>query len=327
MFVLENAPLKMFRICDKMMQKFTWFVDMNTSATALQVIKITAGGDAVKNRLAPFFGAFKYFKLGPVSVKFVPASTLPVDPTGLSLAAGENTVDPRDQFNPGLIRITNGEDVADNLMDLTGTNIQNVYYSMMLDRRWYKFQLQAGVRRTARPLFWSVAQLHQDAFPGATMNIPHVGSSGGINTSTDSIQTLRDGDSTYQQRVAGSSPRGLFQTGIHERMSWLPTDFLQALALKTGVQNLDYGLNNVPEVELMKIVLPKAYKTSYYYRVYITETVYFKDPVVLNYNRYAPMDRFVTVSRPVPSLPGSTEGTGHGQDDVTLPGNQGARLP
>ena len=151
-----------------MMQKFTWFVDMNTSATALQVVKITAGGNPVKNRLAPFFGAYKYFKLGPVSVRFVPASTLPVDPTGLSLEAGANTVDPRDQFNPGLIRITNGEDMADDFMDLSGTNIDKTYYSMMLDRRWFKFQLQTGCRRTAKPLFWSVGQLHQDAFPGAT---------------------------------------------------------------------------------------------------------------------------------------------------------------
>ena len=91
-------------------------------------------------------------------------STLPVDPTGLSLEAGANTVDPRDQFNPGLIRITNGEDMADNFMDLTGANIDKTYYSMMLDRRWFKFQLQSGCRRTAKPLFWSVAQLHQDAF-------------------------------------------------------------------------------------------------------------------------------------------------------------------
>ena len=133
------------------MQKFTWFVDMNTSATALQVVKITAGGNPVKNRLAPFFGAYKYYKLGPVSVRFVPASTLPVDPTGLSLEAGANTVDPRDQFNPGLIRITNGEDMADNFMDLTGANIDKTYYSMMLDRRWFKFQLQSGCRRTAKP--------------------------------------------------------------------------------------------------------------------------------------------------------------------------------
>ena len=86
-------------------------------------------------------------------------------------------------------------------------------------------------------------------------------------------------------------------------------------------------MNNVPEVELMKIVLPKAYKTSYYYRVYITETVYFKDPVVLNFNQYTPMDRFVSVSTPTPMLPGANEGTSHNQDSITRPNNQGGVLP
>ena len=281
-----------------MMQKFTWFVDMNTSASALQVVKITAGGNPVKNRLAPFFGAYKYYKLGPVSVRFVPASTLPVDPTGLSLEAGANTVDPRDQFNPGLIRITNGEDMADDFMNLSGADIDKTYYSMMLDRRWFKFQLQSGCRRTAKPLFWSVAQLHQDAFPGSTRNVPSTGTTGGMNTGVKAIHTARDGSTevTYDWVVSGSSPRGLFQTGFKERMSWMPTDFIQRLQTSTGGSTDDYGLNNVPEVELMKVVLPRAYKTLYYYRVYITETVYFKDPVVLNFNQYTPMDRFVSVS-------------------------------
>jgi len=313
-----------------MMQKFTWFVDMNTSATALQVVKITAGGNPVKNRLAPFFGAYKYFKLGPVSVRFVPASTLPVDPTGLSLEAGANTVDPRDQFNPGLIRITNGEDMGDDFLNFNGTEIDKTYYSMMLDRRWYKFQLQSGVRRTAKPLFWSIAQLHQDAFPGSTRNVPYTGVTGGTNTGTQAIHTARGGSTvvaTYDWVVDGSSPRGLFQTGVHERMSWLPTDFIQKLQNSTGGSTEDFGMHDVPEVELMKIVLPKAYKTLYYYRVYITETVYFKDPVVLNFNQYTPMDRFVTVIKPVPHLPGSNEGIAHNQNSSSPPSNQGGLLP
>ena len=313
-----------------MMQKFTWFVDMKTSPTALQVVKITAGGIGVQNRLAPFFAAYKYFKLGPVSVKFVPASTLPVDPTGLSLSAGENTVDPRDQFNPGLIRITNGEDMADDIMTLTAPDIDKTYYSTMLDRRWYKFQLQSGVRRTARPLFWSVAQLHQDAFPGATKNLPFVGTSGGVNTRTASALTVIGGSTGTEVRdnwTTGSSARGLFQTGFKERMSWLPTDFIQRLVLTTGAETIDCGLNNVPEVELMKIVLPKAYKTSFYYRVYITETVYFRDPVLLNYNQYVPIDRFLSVSKPVAMIPGVNEGAAHTQKSVVYPGNNGQVLP
>ena len=302
---------------------------MNTSATALQVVKITAGGNIVKNRLAPFFGAYKYFKLGPVSVRFVPASTLPVDPTGLSLAAGENTVDPRDQFNPGLIRITNGEDMADDFMDLTGTNIDKTYYSMMLDRRWFKFQLQSGCRRTAKPLFWSVAQLHQDAFPGATRNVPFTGTTGGITIDTRSIHTARGGttEANYDWTTVGSSPRGFFQTGFKERMSWLPTDFFQELQLSTGSATYDFGVNNIPEVELMKIILPKAYKTKFYYRVYITETVYFKDPVVLNFNQYTPMDRYVSVNVPTAMVPGANEGPTHNQNSITRPNNQGGVLP
>jgi len=308
-----------------MMQKFTWFVDMNTSASALQVVKITAGGNPVKNRLAPFFGAYKYFKLGPVSVKFVPASTLPVDPTGLSLEAGASTVDPRDQFNPGLIRITNGEDMGDEAGFNGGsTDIDKMYYSMMLDRRWYKFQLQSGVRRTARPLFWSIAQLHQDSFPGAVRNIPNIQQSS--YPTIDTVETYRDTTNNTFDRViaSNSSPRGIFQTGVHEKMSWLPTDYFQRTIQFSGTDRLYTGLNNVPEVELMKIVLPKAYKTLFYYRVYITETVYFKDPVVLNYNTFAPMDRFVQVNVPTGALPGMAQGASNKQDNVVRPGNDGA---
>jgi len=311
-----------------MMQKFSWFVDMNTSATALQVIKITAGGNPVKNRLAPFFGAYKYFKLGPVSVKFVPASTLPVDPTGLSLAAGESTVDPRDQFNPGLVRITNGEDMGDDypLMNYTDDSINNMYYSMMLDRRWFKFQLQAGCRRTAKPLFWSIAQLKQDMFPGATRNVPNVQQS--AYPTTDVIETQSNTANSVFDRVSfgKSSPRGLFQTGAHERMSWLPTDYYQSIKQFDTSPRYYKGVNNVPEVELMKIVLPKAYKTKYYYRVYITETVYFKDPVVLNFNQFAPMDRFLSVDVPAGALPGASQGATHDQNTKVYPSNQGETL-
>ena len=153
-------------------QSFTWFVDLSTSADTVQVISITAGGNPVKNRLMPFFTAYKYFKLGGVSVKFCPASTLPVDPTGLSYEVGENTVDPRDQFNPGLIRITNGEDFYLDATALSSANADAVYYNMMLDKRWFKFQLQAGTKRYAKPLFWSIAQAHQDNYPGITVNYP-----------------------------------------------------------------------------------------------------------------------------------------------------------
>lgn len=263
-------------------QSFKWFVDVGTSTEGLSVFKVTCGGNQAKVRLLPFFSAYKYYRLGSVKVTFVPAATLPVDPTGMSYEAGENTVDPRDQFNPGLVRITNGEDMLNDVSDFNSDGANGMYYAMMLDDRWYKFQLQTGMTRTAKPLFWDVGQLHQDAFPGSVVNtiIDNDGSDYG-SVATARFQTTSNSGSyvtgvDFQQ--VGSSPRGLFQTGMKEPMGWLPTDTLYTENPVVGPYPF---MAPVPEVELMKIVLPRAYKTRFYYRIYVTETVYFKDPVAI----------------------------------------------
>lgn len=280
-------------------QTFEWFLDMSTSTTGLQVLKITCGGKMVKQRLAPFFQAYKYYKLGSVSIRMIPASTLPVDPTGLSYTAGENTVDPRDQFNPGLVRITNGEDFYDS-DEITDTSIaEAVYNNMLLDQRWFKFNLQSGMKRTAYPRFWQVGQLHQDSFPGATVNLPTFKFNNNVPyfDGTESIQERMFPDVTAAYRTNYSDPRGLFQTGTYEPMSWMPTDAYYGTFGGSGYEDKHYsGYAPVPEVELMKIILPKAYKTKFYYRIYVEETVYFKDAVSIGVNGYGALDRFV---RPV----------------------------
>jgi len=265
-----------------MKMSYTYFVDLATSADQVQNINVSAGGKEAVRRLTPFFAAYKYYKLGPVSVKFVPASTLPVDPTGLSYTAGENTVDPRDQFNPGLIRITNGEDVLD-------IDDMDSYYALMLDRRWFKFQLQSGAARTCIPRVWSVGQLHQDRFPGAVTNYPTVGDI----PAALSVDHVLNGTSVGQYSGdpassnigeyldPGSDPRGLFQVGHNITLGWLPTDSSNRWTQAAGVPQYS-GVNPVPEVPVLTIILPQAYKTKYYYRVFVTETIYFKDPVALN---------------------------------------------
>lgn len=278
-------------------QRFEWFLDMSTSTEGLQVLKITCGGKTVKQRLAPFFQAYKMYKLGAVSIRMIPASTLPVDPTGLSYEAGENTVDPRDQFNPGLVRITNGEDFYDSAEINNADIAEAVYHNMLLDERWYKFNLQSGMKRTAYPRFWQVGQLHQDSFPGATVNYPT------FKFDDDGVPSF-DSTSTYQynmfsqgssiSRANNSDPRGLFQTGTYEPMGWMPTDAYYGTFGPSGYENKHYpGYAPVPEVELMKIILPKAYKTKFFYRIYVEETVYFKDPVAIGVNSYRGLDRFV----------------------------------
>ncbi len=273
-------------------QSFEWHIDMGTTPDYMQVIKVTAGGDMVKQRLLPFFTAFKYYKLGAVTIRMVPASTLPVDPTGLSYEAGENTVDPRDQFNPGLVRITNGEDFYENpeFFQLKAP-AEDVFHSMMYDRRWFKFSLQSGMKRRAYPKYWKVGQLHQDMFPGTHVNLPTRLEDEKYGE-TFTMTQYNGGGELGHPFTAGSDPRGLFQTGGLEPLGWMPTDAaLPPLAPNDVYQTP--SIASVPEVELMKIVLPMAYKTRFFYRIYIQEEVYFREPVAMGVNNYSQLDRFL----------------------------------
>lgn len=273
-------------------QSFEWHIDMGTTPDKMQVIKVTAGGDMVKQRLLPFFTAFKYYKLGAVTIRMVPASTLPVDPTGLSYEAGENTVDPRDQFNPGLVRITNGEDFFEDIDFLSQhVGVEKAFHAMMYDRRWFKFSLQSGMKRRAYPKYWKVGQLHQDMYPGSITNLPRVDEYG-VPKQT---QAMHEYESSGYNRYfeSGSSPYGLFQTGL-EPLGWMPTDSGLPPILEEGPIVTEFPvIASVPEVELMKIVLPMAYKTRFFYRIYIQEEVYFREPVAVGVNQYSQLDRFI----------------------------------
>lgn len=283
--------------------KFQSFVDIATQADNMQIISVSAGGKNVVQRLSPFFGAYKYYKLGGVSIKLIPASTLPVDPTGLSYEAGENTVDPRDQLTPGMCRITNGEDILENITGLNGDQQRQLYDNMLLDPRWFKWMLQSGVKRFGKPRYWQIGQLHQDKWPGACTNIPMINSGGTVfqGTAATFQDVVKDGDTLIpgSGTFGVSSPTGIFQTGHRGVLGWLPTDGLQNV--NGMVSNPVPLIASVPTVELFKVLTPPMHKTNYYYRMFITETVYFKDPIVMSLNGYRPIDVFhqVRVANPV----------------------------
>nr|UEE94571.1 capsid protein [Porcine smacovirus 2] len=254
--------------------KFTQFFDICSSAQKFTTFTVTAGGDYVKARCLPQFACYKYYKLGPINIKCVPASTLPVDPTGLSYEAGENTVDPRDMFNPGLVRITNGEQIGE-LGDM------NNYYATLLDPRWFKFQLQQGFSRYARPLVYNIGEIGNEIGPFMGAH----SSNSGSNAFNRYVRNVADGKytaaSTDDAKMAADkfSP---IQTG-RIKLGWLPTD-TNLRDGTSGGTNIDWPdrLTYVPEIDVITFILPKAFKTKFYYRVFIESTVYFKEPVAVN---------------------------------------------
>lgn len=298
--------------------RFQSFVDINTSASSMQVIQWSVGGKEVFTRCRHLFGAYKYFKLGKISVKLVPASTLPVDPQGLSYDLDDpQTVDPRDQMNPGLVRITNGEDIFTDVSSLTDDQQRGVYNTMMLDPRWSKFMLQSGFRRSAYPLYWQVGQLSQDKYPGSTLNVPYRASP--LVPEVDGTIAMHgyktsavDGNNLAFRNEAESSARGLFQVGHRGRLGYLPTDYFQEVPTTTpsggsARYQPEAGVNNIPEVQVITCVLPKAYKTLYYYRAFITEEVIFSGlrsaPAEYDGNMYLGLDTFNISQTPIIGAP------------------------
>ena len=209
--------------------KFQSFMDLHTKAGEMQIISISAGGKEILNRLPAQFSAYKYYKIGNISVKLVPASTLPVDPTGLSIAAGDQLVDPRDQLTPGMMRITNGEDVFEDISGMSAAEQHALYNAMMLDPRWFKWMLQTGVKRHATPRYWQIGQLHQDKWPGSITNVPKItGSPPAVVDTTAARLSDTSGITFSNGSVANDSSKlGIFQTGHKGVLGWLPTDGMQ----------------------------------------------------------------------------------------------------
>lgn len=295
---------------------FQYYVDISTTSASMTVTQIQAGGQYMLQRIKHLLPAFKYMKLGKLSIKMIPASTLPVDPLGLSYDDDDpQTIDPRDQMNPGLVRITNGEDIYTDVSSLTADQQDAIYANMMLDPRWSKFMLQRGFKRTAVPLYWQIGQYHQDYYPGAVQNVPSI-----VDSKLDSttakylIDTDPSGGDVYNGTFSPtffdrgySDPRGIFQTGHKGRMGWIPTDALIQTANQNG-KIVTPAQNAVPCINCITVIMPRAHKTSYYYRCFISETVYLsglRNTGILGSDdkEIASLDTFVRAGMPVPGMP------------------------
>lgn len=316
--------------------KFQTFFDISSDTDSMQIFQFDAGGPEVLARLTPHFAAFKYYKLGPVSIKLVPASTLPSDPTGLSYSEGENTVDPRDQLSPGLIRITNGEDIFTSISGMSETIQDAIYNDMLLDQRWFKFMLQSGVRRSASPRVWQIGQLHQDLWPGAVTNVPRYeiaeyGTNRPVGTGHIQERVILPPTEGASETISnvyapGSSPLGFFQTGMRGRIGWLPTDGMQSIMNSASDNMFPHG-PSVPQVNLFTLILPRARKTRYYYRLFCTQTVYFREPIVSVENLRRPLDVFALPIRMAYAAPSTSAGDPPGISSLWTGGNYGNDKP
>lgn len=316
--------------------RYTYFFDVKTVKDKITRVNINYGGPLVQSAFQDYFTRFKYFKPGSVKINIKPCATLPIDPSGLSYTAAEQTVDPRDIFSLGMCRITNGEQIPDVPSEMSAETSHKFYDNMMLDSRWFKFSPHKGLVKTAYPKYWSISQVRQDHYPGMVVKTPAItyppqsGEPSGIS-SVDVLrynQAMQSGDeawstsySNYQKNVqflngtaaAGNNEefdRALVQNGL-EPVHYMPTDEYvkitnvpsnngTALSLQTFHI---WNLAPVPQGQLMVLFFPPSYKTFSYFRVWVTESYSFKGYVnninVANGDQYLAFQASASIDRSI----------------------------
>lgn len=288
--------------------------DIETSTTKVTMLNIGVAGNEIRNRCQPFIQAFKYYRVVGMKVSLIPASTLPADPSQISYETGENSVNPADMMNVGLVRYTNGEafpnykkligEVTAGTAFETDPGMQT-YFNMMLDRRWSKFGMQRGMSRFFIPRVYDDGLPIQSVCPDECFS--YIKSDSGsfmVNNSrfgfvqkpeVADADLLKRNDVQYPSLsdvlLFGSSNAWRMQTGRLKTLGWMTTDVAHlnndvSSSTRAGADptpptpsGINSGFNTFPFINMGRIILPRALKTKFAFRVVQTIIVQFRGAV------------------------------------------------
>lgn len=164
----------------------TEIYDMNTHINELGIIGIhTPRFDMLFKHLMGHFIQFKRWKYNGATISLIPAAMLPQDVSGVSIGAGDQSVDPRDVFNPILHKGFTGESLGafldqyltrnsyrgDSLTyaffnetdtDSEQPNYEQAYYQMLTQGGFKKMMPMGSIRnQRIYPLVYDMATTRQ----------------------------------------------------------------------------------------------------------------------------------------------------------------------
>lgn len=240
--------------------------DLQTKVGQGTVLKIhTPTGTNVKRHLFGHFLQYKQFKYLGAKLSLIPASTLPVDPTGLSYEAGDSTVDPRDMVNPILWRHYHGETMLTDTLPgkeaaIYGNNqngssnadsyvgsaidefgyaqytnqsqVDYVYPNALMDTSFRKAGIQTGFTTFVKPFVYNVVNAKQ-MLPFATGASTAVRFSGTSPNGDGQVPAIRGGtwgelDGTYESKYIEPRPSNI-QESVDFNAEFVPQLFTNKL--------------------------------------------------------------------------------------------------
>lgn len=167
--------------------KYQEIYDVNTRSNEVSIIGIhTPTGAKPRQMLAGFFTQFRKFKYSGCSVVATPAQRLGLNLAQLSVEAGTSGVNPKDVFNPILVRGCHGDNLnsalnsiykgsfenagssidmdqhSDSVVPAGNLTWEQMYYRMLQDPSFKKFSINSGIKLSGlRPMVYNVASNHQ----------------------------------------------------------------------------------------------------------------------------------------------------------------------
>lgn len=300
--------------------------DLQTQVGKGTVLKVhTPTGNNIKRHLLGHFLQYKQFKYLGAKLSLIPASTLPVDPTGLSYEAGDTTVDPRDMVNPILWKHYHGESmltdalydeelknynaindgtygapgssVGRELYNVAGSGtIDAVYPKALMDVSFKKAGIQSGFSTFIKPFVYNVVNSKQmlpfshgepdknlwsGVNPSPTYTTPYSpvrpGTSGDL-VGTFESEYKSDGSIEYNSEFVPQ----IFTNRLTS-IGWMDTVQRMHINIAGGGAGAYINPDKVsdsiggqtalspylPNIPMLYILMPPAYKTEFYFRLII----------------------------------------------------------
>lgn len=259
--------------------KYQEIYDVNTRSNEVSIIGIhTPVGAKPRQMLSGFFTQFRKYKYSGCSVVATPAQRLGLNLAQLSVEAGTSGVNPKDVFNPILVRgchgdnlgtalnsIYNGafehegsslglDDHTDTVIPAGNLSWEAMYYRMLQDPSFKKFSINSGIKLSGlRPMVYNVASNHQILPNETTTQVGSIGYTSAVEEhnvafDNDIHGSVAVGDGTINRAIFPQ-----FMTNRLQRLGWMDTR--QVINSNTnGVP----AFTTLPRIFMSCIVLPPA---------------------------------------------------------------------
>lgn len=278
--------------------KYQEIYDVNTVSNEVSIIAIhTPTGAKPRQMLSGFFTQFRKYKYKGCSVVGTPAQRLGLQMTDISVEAGSSGVNPKDVFNPALVRGCHGDNLNAALnsiykgsfesegsslgMDQHAKSVvpsgsltwEQMYYRMLQDPSFKKFNLSSGIKLSGlHPMIYNVASNHQILPNEYDANVGKMA----VVDAGETDQHLGFDDAMYGTIPngaggnAGLSPT--FMTNRLQSLGWLDT---RQLINSYGATNTP-GYTVLPKIFMAVIVLPPALSNTVVTSMRFVVTHYFE---------------------------------------------------